>query len=69
MGSTLGLTPANAFLCHYEKEWFDSCPVEFKPKFLKRYIYDVFVMFLSNDHVKKFVDCMNTKHPITRFTF
>ena len=26
MGSPLGPTLANAFLCHYEKLWLDSCP-------------------------------------------
>ena len=31
MGSPLGPTLANAFLCHYEKLWLDSCPPEFKP--------------------------------------
>ena len=31
MGVPLGPTLANAFLCHYEKLWLDSCPPEFKP--------------------------------------
>ena len=35
MGSPLGPTLANAFLCYYEKEWLDSCPIEFKHKLLK----------------------------------
>ena len=56
-------------LCHYEKEWFDSRPIEFKPKFYKRYVDDIFEMFGSRDHVKKFVDYMNTKHRDIRFTF
>ena len=30
MGSPLGPTLANVFLCYYEKIWLDSCPVEFK---------------------------------------
>ena len=30
MSSLLGSTLANAFLCHYEKEWLDSCPIHFK---------------------------------------
>ena len=60
MGSPLGPTLANAFLCHYKKEWLNSCPIEFKPKLYKRYIDDIFV---------KFVDYMNTKHPNIRFTF
>ena len=31
MSSLLGPTLANAFLCHYEKEWLDNCPSHFKP--------------------------------------
>ena len=27
MGSPLGPTLANAFLCHYERLWLDSCPL------------------------------------------
>ena len=30
MGSPLGPTLANAFLCHYEKIWLNECP-QFKP--------------------------------------
>ena len=69
MGSPLGPTLANAFLCHYEKEWLDSCPIEFRPKLYQRYIDDIFVMFWSRDHVKKFVDYMHTQHFNMRFTF
>ena len=69
MGSPLGPTLANAFLYHYEMEWLDSCPIVFKPKLYKRYVDDIFVMFQSRDHVKKFVDYMNTKHNNIRFTF
>ena len=67
--SPLGPTLANAFLCHYEKEWLNSGPIEFKPKLYKRYVADIFVMFRSRNHIKKFVDYMNTKHPNIRFTF
>ena len=69
MGSPLGPTLANAFLCHYEKEWLDSCPIEFRPTLYQRYIDDIFVMFRSRDHVKKFVDYMHTQHFNMRFTF
>ena len=55
--------------CHYEKKWLGSFPIKFKPKLYKRYIDDIFVMFRSRDHVKKFVDYMNIKHPNIRFTF
>ena len=69
MGSLLGPTLANAFLCHYEREWLDSCPIEFKPKLYKKYVDYIFVMFRSRAHVKNFVDYMNAKHPNIRFTF
>ena len=48
MGSSLGPTLANAFLCHYEKEWLKSCPTEFKPKLYKRYTDDIFLMIISS---------------------
>ena len=69
MGSSLRPTLANAFLCHYEKGWLDSSPNKFKSKLYKRYLDDIFVMFRSRNHVKNFVDYMNTKHPNIRFTF
>ena len=69
MGFPLDPTLENAFLCHYEKEWLDSCSVEFKPKLYKSYLDDIFVMFQSRNHVKKFVGYMNTKHRNIRFTF
>ena len=31
MCSPLGPTLANAFLCHYEKLWFNECPSQSKP--------------------------------------
>ena len=31
VGSPLGLTLANTFLCLQEKIWFNECPDEFKP--------------------------------------
>ena len=45
MGYPLGPILANALLCHYEKKWLDSCPVEFRPKLYKRYGDDIFLMF------------------------
>ena len=46
-----------------------SCPIEFKTKIYKSYVDDIFVIFQSRDHVKKFVDFINTKHPFIRFIF
>ena len=63
IGSPLDPTLANAFLCHYEKEWLDSCPIDFKLKLYERYVDVIFVMFQFTDYVKKFVDYLNAKHP------
>ena len=34
MGSQLGHSLANAFLCHHETKWLNDCPENFKPVFL-----------------------------------
>jgi len=69
MGSPLGPTLANAFLCHFEKNWLENCPLEFRPKFYKRYVDDIFVLFSSQDEVKKCVNYMNDLHPNIKFTY
>ena len=56
MGSPLGFTLANAFLCHYEKEWLDNCPSHFKPIVCRRYVDDIFVLFSSKEHLQPFVE-------------
>ena len=35
MGSPLGLTLANAFLVHFEKNWLQNCPCDFKPHYCR----------------------------------
>ena len=47
MGSPLCPTLANAFLCHYKKEWLGNCPILFKPMIYKRYVDHIFVLFSS----------------------
>ena len=51
--SPLGATVENPFLCHYEKEWLDICPIEFNPKLYKKYVDDIFVMFQSRESCQK----------------
>ena len=38
------------------------------PNVFKRYVDDVFVMFLYQSHLKDFVNYMNTKYPNIKFT-
>ena len=69
MGSPLGPSLANAFLCHHETKWLNDCPEKFKPVFYKRYVDDIFVLFKRPEHVKPFVDYMNSKHKNINFSF
>ena len=56
MGSPLGLTLANAFLCFHEKKWLEQCPDKFKPVYCRRYADDIFALFNSRGHLIKFRD-------------
>ena len=65
MSSPLGPILANAF---FEKQWLSKCPPDFLPKVFKRYVDDIFEMFLCQSHLKDFVNYMNTKDPNIKFT-
>ena len=66
LGFPLGPFLANAFLCHYEKEWLDNCPIHFKPMIYQRYVYDIFFSF--KEHLQLFVSDMNKQHKFLKFT-
>ena len=62
MGSPLGPTLANIFLCHYEEKWLNSCPKQFKPTYYRRYVDDIFCLFENAQQVNKFQRFLNSKH-------
>ncbi|MCP4351129.1 MAG: hypothetical protein GY795_37160 [Desulfobacterales bacterium] len=68
MGSPLGPTLANAFLCFHEENWLDACPAEFKPVLYRRYVDDIFVLFKCSSHLQKFAEFMNAQHSNIEFT-
>ena len=45
MGSPLGPTLANIFLCYWEEMWLQKCPKNFAPVYYKRYMDDTFILF------------------------
>ena len=45
-----------------------NAPPDILPKVFKRYVDDIFVMFLCQSHLKDVVNYMNTKHPHIKFT-
>ena len=69
MGSPLGPALANAFLCHYETQWLDDCPLSFAPALYVRYVDDIFVLLRSREHIKRLATYLSSKHPNINFTF
>ena len=69
MGSPLGPSLANAFLCHHETKWLNDCPEKFKPVFCKGSVVDICVLFKRLEHVQPFVDYVSSKHKSTNFSF
>ena len=69
MGSPLGPTLANVFLCHHEKKWLNDCPNNFKPVFYKRYVDVIFVLFKKSKHIQLFVNYMNSKQKNISFSY
>ena len=69
MGSPLGPTLANTFLCFDEKKWLQQCPEEFKPVYYRKYVDDNFVLFKSSDHLIKFRDYLSKSHPNMKISF
>ena len=68
MGSPLGPTLANAFLCYHETRWLEDCPMSFKPIFYRRYVDDCFLLFKEESHIKLFLEYLNSKHGNIRYT-
>ena len=68
MGSPLGPSLANVFLCHHEINWLNDCPAQFKPLLYRRYVDDCFLLFKEPNHVDEFLQYVNLKHPNIKFT-
>ena len=57
---------ANVFLVHFEKNWLQNCPSDFKPHYNRRYV-DIFVLFTSPKHLEAFRNFLNGRHPNMSF--
>ena len=68
MGSPLGPTLANIVSVNYGSKWLKEYPTQFAPKYYRRYVDDIFLLFQAKDHVKKFFRYMNSRHPNIKFT-
>ena len=68
MGSPLGPALANAFLTHHEQNWLDNCLLVYRPLYYRWYVDDLFVLFKSSDHLKRFQSYLNSCNVNMRFT-
>ena len=69
MGSPLGPTLANAFLVHFEKNWLQNYPYDFKPHYYRRYVDDTFVLFTSPKYLEAFRNFLNGRDANMSFKF
>ena len=69
MGSPLGPTLANIFLCYHETTWLENCPKSFKPDSYKRCVDDIFALFEKPEQVSRCVKYMNKRHKNIQFSF
>ena len=68
MGSPLGPTLANVFMCHFENIWLENCPAHFRPIVYRRFVDDTFLLFRTKDHVEKVKNDLNKQHKNIKFT-
>ena len=68
MGSPLGPTFANIFMCSLEEDMLDNCPLAFRPLFYRRYVDDTFLLFRSQVHADNFLNYVNNIHRNIKFT-
>ena len=67
MGSPLGPVMANIFLSHSETIWLEQCLKDITPKYYRRYVDDIFVLFDCKEKCNSFCQYINTKHPNLKF--
>ena len=68
MGSPIGPTFANIFMCHLENIIINECPADFKPNFYKRYVDDTFALFHTKLQAENFFLYINNIHQNIKFT-
>ena len=68
MGFPLGPTLANSFLVYHKKNCLEHCSLEYRPLYCRRYVDDIFVLFNSPEHLKRFHSYLNSCHLNTSCT-
>ena len=68
MGSPLGPSVANIFMCSLEQRYLSSCPSQFKPILYRRYVDDTFCLFKERSDIDLFLNYSNRIHSKIQFT-
>ena len=68
MGSPLGPSFANMFMCALEKNFLSNCPLHFKPLLYGRCVDDTFCIFQNSAQAESFLQYLNQQHPNISFT-
>ena len=68
MGSPLGPTLANVFMCNIERTLLDECPLSYRPIFYRRFVDDTFVILRKEADVQPFLRYLNSIHDNLSFT-
>ena len=68
MGSPLGPTFANIFMCSLEERMLDDCPLAYLPLFYGRYVDDTFVLFRGKEQADSFLEYANRMHNNIKFS-
>ena len=68
IGSQLGHTFANIFLCVHEILWLEKCSSEFRPAIYKRYVDDTLLLYQNINQIKKFKYYLNPQFANIKFT-
>ena len=67
MGSPLGPGLANIFMCIFENKWLKAHPHGLKSVFYRQFVYSIFVLFSSIDHIEKFKKYLYFRPPNISF--
>ena len=67
MGSPLGPTLANIFMCHFEETFLKNATVG-KPRFYRRYVDDILLGFSEPADIDTFWQYYNSRHDNIKFT-
>ena len=68
MGASPSPTIDNIFLNYFETVGLAECPDDFKPKFYRRYLDDMFLIFSNEQQAKHFFNYINSRHSSIKFT-